>query len=76
MQGTYGVACPIRLIGLSLLAPMQAEREVLKSLRREQKDVWSRLWSIEQVRILAYMQDARFVEEVCDAYYPLPLVGR
>ncbi|WFC93663.1 tRNA A64-2'-O-ribosylphosphate transferase [Malassezia brasiliensis] len=43
---------------------MQAEREVLKALRRENKDLWSRLWSIE-----------KFVNYVCDTYYPLPLIA-
>lgn len=44
-----------------------AERDVVKALRRENRDTWSRLWSIDH--------DARFIEEVCDTYYPLPLVA-
>ncbi|PKI85503.1 hypothetical protein MVES_000454 [Malassezia vespertilionis] len=46
---------------------LSAEREVLKTLRRENKDLWNRVWSIHY--------DACFVNAVCDTYFPLPLVA-
>ena len=49
------------------LASLPTDRQVFKTLRREAKDLCSRLQSIAL--------DARFVEQVCDTYYPLPLVG-
>ena len=45
----------------------QEEREAYKALRRENKDVWSRLASIAH--------DAQYVEDVRGACYPLPLVA-
>ena len=45
----------------------QEEREAFKALRRENKDVWSRLASIAH--------DAQYVEDVRGACYPLPLVA-
>ncbi|WFD21845.1 tRNA A64-2'-O-ribosylphosphate transferase [Malassezia equina] len=46
---------------------MDDTRHVLKALRREQRDLWSRLASIAH--------DARYVEEVCVACFPLPLIA-
>ncbi|WFD25556.1 tRNA A64-2'-O-ribosylphosphate transferase [Malassezia nana] len=43
------------------------DRHVLKALRREQRDLWSRLASIAH--------DARYVDDVCAACFPLPLIA-
>ncbi|WFD18024.1 tRNA A64-2'-O-ribosylphosphate transferase [Malassezia caprae] len=46
---------------------MDDTRHVLKALRREQRDLWSRLASIAH--------DARYVDDVCAACFPLPLIA-